>query len=192
MPTFKELTDNMPEKFNGVFKTIVLMIVGVIIVKIFGLNRLGIPPEDFPSFLRWLTVSKILVIAMAFMLMKYGWKKPDRGLSKIAEEIMVFYEGTARVAGTLIAIAALVNPLKSFLIGFLFPLIIKGEGIKWARLSTLGIWYVVWLIVLIKAIKKDSYKNMMGDLMTSEGMQNLILGLIRFIVMLPLKIFRRR
>lgn len=181
MSEFNEIAEGVQGKFAEVLKTIFLMVAGIIVIKVLGLDHLYME-EYFPRYFRWLTVSKVLAVSIAFILMRYGWSRPDRGAAKISEGMLVFYEGTTRVIGALIVIIALSTPFK-VLVGYFLP--------RFVGLLVL-LWLLLWIVVLFLSVRKDRYNKVMGDMLTSKGAQGMILEIIRFVVMLPVKIFRRK
>jgi hypothetical protein len=189
MESIGELAGNIPEQCKAVVKKSALIIVGIMLVWFLNANHLWMS-EYFPFWLEWLTLTRILIVIMAFSLMRYGWAKSDRAQNAEVDESVIFYEGTARVLGALIMINALVVPYKR-LVNQSIPIIDKWLGhMPNQQFFMLALWIVVWSIILYEAIKMDKYHKVMGDIVTSEKAQKYVFGALKFILVLPAKILR--
>jgi len=142
-------TAKFPPHLKRTLLTCFWIIIVILITKIIKIEYLGFPSGNIPPYLTWLTIPKLLLFYILFLLWKYGWSKLDidEGNDDWSKLLIQLYKGLIRIIFIILAIFVLKGPYTTLII-FLLP------GFYEYRLIP---WILFWLIIFGFSLKKNNY-----------------------------------
>ena len=165
-----------PKHLKKTLLTCFWIVLVILIIKIINIEYLGFPEDKIPPYLKWLTIPKILLFYITYLLGRYGWSGSniEEAQDDWSKLLILLYQGIIRIVFIIVAI--LVIRLPYFVImWYAIPAFIDYRAIP---------WIILWLIVLGFSIKKDNFlgtvKTFLYEPVVKEFLANFIANTIVF------------
>lgn len=166
-----------PKQLKKTLLTCFWIVLAILIIRILNIEYLGFPEDKIPPYLKWLTIPKILLFYIIYLLGRYGWSGSniEEAQDEWSKSLILLYQGIIRIVFIIVAILVIRLPYFDIM-GYAMPEFNDYRAIP---------WIILWLIILGFSIKKDNFPGIVNTFIhepvVKEFLANFIANTIVFL-----------